>query len=145
MAFLILGEPLFRYASITLPKDRYQVIVMDADGSRSKGIARSLRKLGVKRPYLVQGGFQSWVKQGIQVKELKPETVLTILNEEAEAILEDIRPSPVQTLGYGAGFAAASNALLGLYTFFLMDRLSITFQERLPKMLWSLKYFSCII
>ncbi|XP_061943591.1 uncharacterized protein LOC133667900 isoform X2 [Populus nigra] len=68
-----------------------QVIVMDVDGSRSKGIARSLRKLGVKRPYLVQGGFQSWVKQGIQAKELKPETVLTILNE---------------------GFAAASYALL---------------------------------
>eukprot|EP00258_Populus_trichocarpa_P031514 XP_024447533.1 uncharacterized protein LOC112325343 isoform X9 [Populus trichocarpa] len=86
MAFLILGEPL-GFAM----QDRYQVIVMDADGSRSKGIARSLRKLGVKRPYLVQGGFQSWVKQGIQVKELKPETVLTILNE---------------------GFAAASYALL---------------------------------
>ncbi|KAI5555609.1 hypothetical protein BDE02_19G094200 [Populus trichocarpa] len=85
---------------------------MDADGSRSKGIARCLRKLGVKRPYLVQGGFQSWVKQRIQAKELKPETVLTILNEEAEAILEDIRPSPVQTLGYGVGFAAASYALL---------------------------------
>ncbi|KAL3565753.1 hypothetical protein D5086_033799 [Populus alba] len=33
--------------------------------------------------------------------------------EEAEAILEDIRPSPVQTLGYGVGFAAASYALLG--------------------------------
>eukprot|EP00258_Populus_trichocarpa_P031507 XP_024447526.1 uncharacterized protein LOC112325343 isoform X4 [Populus trichocarpa] len=111
MAFLILGEPL-GFAM----QDRYQVIVMDADGSRSKGIARSLRKLGVKRPYLVQGGFQSWVKQGIQVKELKPETVLTILNE---------------------GFAAASYALLGLHICFLMDRLSITFQEQLPKMLKS--------
>lgn len=93
-------------------KDRYQVIVMDADGSCSKGIARSLRKLGVKRPYLVQGGFQSWAKQGLRVKELRPETALTILSEEAEAILEDIRPSPVQALGYGVGFAAASYALL---------------------------------
>nr|TKS05886.1 hypothetical protein D5086_0000128620 [Populus alba] len=71
----------FRYASVTLPKDRYKVIVMDADGSYSIGIARSLRKFRVKRPYLVQGGFHSWVKQGIQAKELKPETVLTILNE----------------------------------------------------------------
>ncbi|KAL9342551.1 hypothetical protein Peur_065876 [Populus x canadensis] len=85
-------------------QDRYQVIVMDANGSRSKGIARSLRKLGVKRPYVVQGGFQSWVKQGLRVKELKPETALTILNEEAEAILEEIRPSPVQALGYGILF-----------------------------------------
>jgi hypothetical protein len=30
---------------------------------------------------VVQGGFQSWVKQGLRVKELKPETALTILNE----------------------------------------------------------------
>ncbi|KAJ6433475.1 hypothetical protein OIU84_017212 [Salix udensis] len=98
--------------NLKVVKDRYQVIVMDADGSCSKGIARSLRKLGVKRPYLVQGGFQSWAKQGLRVKELRPETALTILSEEAEAILEDIRPSPVQALGYGVGFAAASYALL---------------------------------
>ncbi|XP_073262968.1 uncharacterized protein [Populus alba] len=32
--------------------------------------------------------------------------------KEAEAILEDIRPSPVQTLRYGVGFAVASYALL---------------------------------
>ncbi|XP_021290518.1 uncharacterized protein LOC110421285 [Herrania umbratica] len=92
-------------------EDRSRVIILDADGSRSKGIARSLRKLGVKRPYLVQGGFQSWVKQGLRIKELRPETALTILNEEAEAILEDISPSPVQLLGYGVGFAAAVYAL----------------------------------
>ncbi|KAA3480089.1 calcium sensing receptor, chloroplastic-like [Gossypium australe] len=93
-------------------EDRSKVIIMDADGSRSKGIARSLRSLGVKRPYLVQGGFQSWVNQGLRVKELKPETALSILNEEAEAILEDINPSPVQVLGYGVGSIAAIYALL---------------------------------
>ncbi|KAF5733940.1 hypothetical protein HS088_TW16G00381 [Tripterygium wilfordii] len=92
-------------------QDRSKVIVMDADGGRSKGIARSLRKLGVKRPYQVQGGFQSWVKQGLRFKELKPETTFTILNEEAEAILEDIRPSPVQVLGCGLGLVAALFAL----------------------------------
>ncbi|KAL2318084.1 hypothetical protein Fmac_031960 [Flemingia macrophylla] len=52
-------------------------------------------------PYVVQGGFQSWTKQGIRIKELKPETALSILNEEAEAILEDVSPSPLQLLGYG--------------------------------------------
>ncbi|XP_061943593.1 uncharacterized protein LOC133667900 isoform X4 [Populus nigra] len=85
-------------------QDRYQVMVMDADGSRSKGIARYLRTLGVKRPYLVQRGFQSWVKQGIQAKELKPETVLTILNERVasyngpEDFKQDVRRllSPVR-------------------------------------------------
>lgn len=46
------------------------------------------------------------------MKQLKPETALTILNEEAEAILEDINPTPVKVLGYGVGFVAASYALL---------------------------------
>ncbi|KAL2347589.1 hypothetical protein Fmac_001589 [Flemingia macrophylla] len=98
--------------NLKIVKDSFRVIVLDADGTRSKGIARSLRKIGVKaslsipaaifaNPYVVQGGFQSWTKQGISIKELKPETALSILNEEAEAILEDVSPSPLQLLGYG--------------------------------------------
>ncbi|CAG7903017.1 unnamed protein product [Brassica rapa] len=75
-------------------QDRSKVIVMDADGTRSKGIARALRKLGIKA-----SGFRSWVKEGLRVKEPKPETTLTILNEEAEAILEEINPSPLQVAG----------------------------------------------
>ncbi|XP_057957220.1 uncharacterized protein LOC131150497 [Malania oleifera] len=98
--------------NLKIVQDRSGVIVMDADGTRSRGIARSLRKLGVKKPYLVQGGFQSWVKQGLRIKELKPETALSILNEEAEAILEDISPTPLKLLGYGVGFIAAVYALL---------------------------------
>ncbi|KAL2327591.1 hypothetical protein Fmac_021018 [Flemingia macrophylla] len=106
--------------NLKIVKDSSRVIVLDADGTRSKGIARSLRKIGVKASlsipatifanlYVVQGGFQSWTKQGIRIKELKPETALSILNEEAEAILEDVSPSPLQLLGYevsvsGAGF-----------------------------------------
>ncbi|GAB4850465.1 hypothetical protein Ancab_029771 [Ancistrocladus abbreviatus] len=92
--------------------DRSNIIIMDADGSRSKGIARSLRKLGMKRSYRVRGGFQSWVKQGLRIKELRPETALTILNEEAEAILEDLRPSPVQLFGITMGSVAALYVLL---------------------------------
>ncbi|KAF3451065.1 hypothetical protein FNV43_RR07154 [Rhamnella rubrinervis] len=98
--------------NLKLVQDRSKVIVIDANGTRSKGIARSLRKLGVNKPYLVQGGFQSWVKQGLRIKELKPETALNILNEEAEAILEDISPSPIQVVGYGVGLIAALYALL---------------------------------
>ncbi|CAF2174329.1 unnamed protein product [Brassica napus] len=90
-------------------QDRSKVIVMDADGTRSKGIARALRKLG--RPYLMEGGFRSWVKEGLRVKEPKPETTLTILNEEAEAILEEINPSPLQVAGVSVGALAGSYAL----------------------------------
>lgn len=98
--------------NLKIVKDSSRVIVLDADGTRSKGIARSLRKIGVKNPYVVQGGFQSWTNQGVRIKELKPETALSILNEEAEAILEDIRPSPLQLLGYGTGLIAGLYALL---------------------------------
>ncbi|KAK1435413.1 hypothetical protein QVD17_01176 [Tagetes erecta] len=87
-----------------------KVIIMDADGSRSKGIARALKKVGIKGPYLLQGGFRSWVQEGLRVKEPKPETTLTILSEEAEAILEDV--TPLQVIGYGVGFLAAAYALL---------------------------------
>ncbi|CAK9154941.1 unnamed protein product [Ilex paraguariensis] len=73
--------------NLKIVQDRTKVIIMDADGTRSKGIARSLRRLGVKKPYLVQGGFQSWVKVGLRVKELKPETTLTILNEVYDTAL----------------------------------------------------------
>ncbi|KAL2322881.1 hypothetical protein Fmac_027260 [Flemingia macrophylla] len=52
--------------NLKIVKDSSRVIVLDADGTRSKGIARSLRKIG-----------------------------------EAEAILEDVSPSPLQLLGYG--------------------------------------------
>ncbi|XP_031121819.1 uncharacterized protein LOC116024921 [Ipomoea triloba] len=89
-----------------------KVIVMDDDGARSKGIARSLRKLGLKRPYLMQGGFRSWIKEGLRIKELKPETTLTILNEEAEAILEKINPTPLKLLGFGTGLIVAVYAAL---------------------------------
>ncbi|KAF5192278.1 Rhodanese/Cell cycle control phosphatase superfamily protein [Thalictrum thalictroides] len=97
--------------NLKIVEGRSKVIVLDADGTHSKSIARSLRKLGVKKPYLVQGGFQSWVKNGLRIKELKPETTFSVLNEEAEAILEDIKPSPLQIVGYGVGFIAAIYAL----------------------------------
>lgn len=90
-------------------RDRSKVIVMDVDGTRAKGIARSLRKLGIQRSYLVQGGFKSWGKDGLRIKELKPETVLTVLNEEAEAILEET--SPLQVFGYGVGLMTVVYAL----------------------------------
>lgn len=96
--------------NLKVVREGSKVIVMDADGTRSKGIARSLRKVGIKKPYLVQGGFRSWVQEGLRVKEPKPETTLTILNEEAEAILEGI--TPLQVIGYGAGFLATAFALL---------------------------------
>ncbi|XP_026660060.2 calcium sensing receptor, chloroplastic-like isoform X3 [Phoenix dactylifera] len=98
--------------NLKIVKDQSKVIIMDANGGRSKAIARSLRTLGVKKPYMVQGGFQSWMKKGLRIKELKSETPLTVLNEEAEAILEDIKPTSTLVVGYGLGISVAIYALL---------------------------------
>ncbi|MQL86973.1 hypothetical protein Taro_019503 [Colocasia esculenta] len=76
-------------------KDGTKIIVLDASGDQSKAIARSLRRLGVKA-----SGFRSWVKSGLRIKELQSETTLSVLNEEAEAILDDLRPTPLQIFGY---------------------------------------------
>uniref|UniRef100_J3L6P9 Rhodanese domain-containing protein n=1 Tax=Oryza brachyantha TaxID=4533 RepID=J3L6P9_ORYBR len=97
--------------NLKLVKGDSKVIIMDANGSRSKAIARLLKKLGVQRPYLVKGGFQSWAKN-LRVKELKPETALTVINEDAEEILEDIKPTPTLVLGSLLGLSAAAYALL---------------------------------
>ncbi|KAK6930453.1 hypothetical protein RJ641_004547, partial [Dillenia turbinata] len=95
--------------NLKIVQDRSKVIVMDTNGSQSKAIARSLRKLG--RSYLVQGGFQAWVKYGLRTKELSPQTALTVLNEEAEAIIEDINPTPLKVFGFGVAFIVVIYAL----------------------------------
>ncbi|OAY73934.1 hypothetical protein ACMD2_01270 [Ananas comosus] len=121
-----------KYASVTLPEidgslkkmlksgrdvenaliavEDSKVIIMDANGTQSKAIARSLKRLG--RPYLVKGGFESWAKKSLRIKELQPETALTVLSEEAEAILEVIKPTPTLVIGYALGISAAIYALL---------------------------------
>lgn len=54
----------------------------------------------LQTPYLVQGGFQSWVKQGLRVKELKPETAVTILNEVLLRLLLYICSSAMPNFAY---------------------------------------------
>ncbi|WVZ67838.1 hypothetical protein U9M48_016866 [Paspalum notatum var. saurae] len=95
--------------NLKLVKGDSKVIVMDANGARSKAIARLLKKLG--RPYLVKGGFQAWSKN-LRVKELKPETALTSINEDVEEILEQIKPTPTLVFGSLLGLSALSYALL---------------------------------
>lgn len=87
-----------------------KVIVMDADGSQSKSIARALKKAGIKMPYRIGGGFRAWEADGLRVKQMGPETPLTIIKEETQAILDAVKPTPggiaAATLGVFAGVYA---------------------------------------
>ncbi|EPS65116.1 hypothetical protein M569_09660, partial [Genlisea aurea] len=99
--------------NLKIVDDRSKVLVMDSDGIRlSKGVARSLRKLGIKATYLVQGGFKSWVEDGFRIKMLKTDTALTVITEEAEAILEEIKPTPLKLVGYGLAAVAVAYTLI---------------------------------
>ncbi|CAO1946894.1 unnamed protein product [Urochloa humidicola] len=97
--------------NLKLVKGDSKVIVMDANGARSKAVARLLKNLGVQRPYLVKGGFQAWSKN-LRVKELKPETALTAINEDVEEIIEQIKPTPTLVFGSLLGLSALSYAIL---------------------------------
>ncbi|XP_056161426.1 uncharacterized protein LOC115689722 isoform X2 [Syzygium oleosum] len=105
----------FRYSSVSLPEVDGSLRKLlrggrNVEDSLTAVVIRNLKI--VQKSYLVQGGFQSWVNQGHRIKELKPETTLTVLKEEAEAILEEINPSPLQLFAAGVGLVAALYALV---------------------------------
>ncbi|KAH7279124.1 hypothetical protein KP509_37G006300 [Ceratopteris richardii] len=86
-----------------------KVILLDSDGSQSKIIARALKRAGIKKPFRIDGGFRAWRATGLRVKQMGPETPLTFLREETEAILEEVKPTPI-VIG-----AAALGTLAGVY------------------------------
>eukprot|EP00850_Spirogloea_muscicola_P019601 SM000195S05248 [mRNA] locus=s195:19393:24780:+ [translate_table: standard] len=79
-------------------KSNTKVVILDENGSRSKDIARALKRIGVKRPYRVDGGFKAW-SSALRTKEDVAETPLQILKKEAEAIIEDVKPTPLGVAG----------------------------------------------
>ncbi|CAM6098725.1 unnamed protein product [Calypogeia fissa] len=70
-----------------------KIIVLDTDGSRSKQIARGLKKSGAKRAYRVDGGFKAWVSSGLRVKAEGSQSALAILQEDAAALVEEVQPT----------------------------------------------------
>ncbi|CAL4972676.1 unnamed protein product [Urochloa decumbens] len=90
-----------KYASVLSPEIKGPVKNMlkggrDIDDALLAVVIRNLKL--VKRPYLVKGGFQAWSKN-LRVKELKPETALTAINEDVEEIIEQIKPTPTLVFG----------------------------------------------
>ncbi|RLN05492.1 uncharacterized protein C2845_PM13G16070 [Panicum miliaceum] len=103
-----------KYASVASPEIKGPIKNMlkggrDVDDALLAVVIRNLKL--VKRPYLVKGGFQAWSKD-LRVKELKPETALTAINEDFEEIIEQIKPTPTLVFGSLLGLSALSYAIL---------------------------------
>jgi rhodanese-related sulfurtransferase len=52
-------------ASLRRVRRARDVIVMDSNGSQAKAMARLLREKGIRRPYILEGGYKGWVDQGL--------------------------------------------------------------------------------
>ncbi|CAI5536973.1 unnamed protein product [Closterium sp. Naga37s-1] len=88
-----------------------QVIIMDESGGNlAKEIARGLSRVGFKRSFVMDGGFDSWVASGLRVKPNEPERAADVLKKEYEAFVEDVQPTPLGVatvvLGTGVGIFA---------------------------------------
>ncbi|XP_024538502.1 uncharacterized protein LOC112349069 [Selaginella moellendorffii] len=79
-----------------------KVVVMDADGTQSKKIAKALRKVGIRRSYRLEGGFAAWLKTGLGQKPGGQETPLRILKEETEAVVEELKPAGIAAIAVGS-------------------------------------------
>lgn len=88
-----------------------KIIVLDTDGGQSKQIARGLRKSGAKRAYRVDGGFKAWVSSGLRVKPAGSQSALTILQEDAEALVEEVQPTSSGIIAVILGSVAGVYAL----------------------------------
>ncbi|KAL4436752.1 hypothetical protein ABPG75_003891 [Micractinium tetrahymenae] len=68
-----------------------KVIVMDERGESAKGLARALRAAGVRRPYVLAGGFRGWAAAGLAVRQSASEydaSPLDALSDTAETVVE---------------------------------------------------------
>nr|XP_024376873.1 uncharacterized protein LOC112282921 isoform X2 [Physcomitrium patens] len=89
-----------------------KVIVMDTDGSQSKEIARALRRFGVRRRYRVEGGYKAWSAAGLRTKLEGTDTPISILKEDAEEIVEEVKPTPDGIVLVALGTVAGIYAVL---------------------------------
>ncbi|CAM6048352.1 unnamed protein product [Sphagnum compactum] len=92
-------------------KPSSKVIVMDEDGSHSKAVARALHRFGIKRRYRMDGGFRAWNASGLRTKPEGTETAITVLKEDTEDFIEEVKPTAEEVflvcMGIVAGLYAA--------------------------------------
>eukprot|EP00667_Euglena_gracilis_P001999 EG_transcript_1999 len=68
------------------------VIILDQDGMDAAELAKLLRTNGIERPYVVKGGYEGWVENGLRTKdgdEYRDPSPWQVFAEELEALVED--------------------------------------------------------
>jgi len=92
-----------------------KVIIMDSSGGKSKAMARLVRELGVARPYVLNGGFKAFKREGLNTLPSVTKydaTQLQVLADDVAAASESLA-TRLKDPAFSAG-AAASTAAAGV-------------------------------
>ncbi|EFN55745.1 expressed protein [Chlorella variabilis] len=93
-----------------------KVIVMDDKGEGAKRVARALRAAGVRRPYVLAGGFRAWQEAGLGVRSTASEYEASPLDvaEDVAGTVAEQAASQLSPLREPKNAAVAAAALGGL-------------------------------
>ena len=83
------------------------LIILDDDGSSSKSVARAASRSGVRKAFIVKGGFKKWVADGLSVDQSSTyaDNPLGVFEDAAEVVAEEATSaikSPTKALALGS-------------------------------------------
>jgi rhodanese-related sulfurtransferase len=121
LAIEILGAQI---ASLARVSGNTRVIIMDDRGEMAKAVARATRAAGVRRAYIVDGGFKAWKASGLAIIEKASEydaNPLALVGDAAETVAEEaaqLLKQPTNAVWVGAGITLAAFAAINYHLLF---------------------------
>ena len=111
-------------ASLARVSGNTRVIIMDDRGEMAKAVARAASAAGLRRAYIIDGGFKSWKSSGLTILEKSSEydaNPLAAVGDVAETVAEEaaqLLKQPTNAVWLGAGLTFTTLALLNYHMLF---------------------------
>ncbi len=121
LAIEILGAQI---ASLARVNGNTRVIIMDDRGEMAKAVARATSAAGVRRAYILDGGFKAWKSSGLAIVEKSSEydaNPLAAVGDAAESVAEEaaqLLKQPTNAVWIGAGLTLAALAAFNYHLLF---------------------------
>jgi rhodanese-related sulfurtransferase len=111
-------------ASLARLNGNTRVIIMDDRGEMAKAVARAACSAGVRRAYIVDGGFQAWKSADLAISEKSSEydaNPLAIVGDAAESVAEEaaqLLKEPTNAVWIAGGLTLAALAAFNYHLLF---------------------------
>lgn len=108
-------------ASLKVVGPGTNVIILDERGKGAKAVARAASRAGVRRAFIVDGGFRKWTADKLPIDEKASEyneNPLVIIEDAAEAVAEEASSaikSPTKAITLGTAATVAIGALVNYH------------------------------